>query len=149
MIEIGSHGYSHPVIPLARWQALLQSNLPSTCGRHAKIPDGDAERPRLVDEIVLDAGAREDDQPGGHRVDHPVVALERGRLLVAVAVGPEIELRQAAGNRPAGSGALGAGGRSAMAQPHVGVAGMDMIDRGPRMLRLFDRGSATAGGAAP
>src|SRR3546814_2607433 len=82
MIEIGSHGYSHPVIPLARWQALLQSNLPSTCGRHAKIPDGDAERPRLVDEIVLDAGAREDDQPGGHRVDHPVVALERGRLLV-------------------------------------------------------------------
>src|SRR3546814_1345259 len=102
MIEIGSHGYSHPVIPLARWQALLQSNLPSTCGRHAKIPDGDAERPRLVDEIVLDAGAREDDQPGGHRVDHPVVALERGRLLVAVPVGPESDLRPAAGIRPAG-----------------------------------------------
>src|SRR3546814_20978922 len=102
MIEIGSHGYSHPVIPLARWQALLQSNLPSTCGRHAKIPDGDAERPRLVDEIVLDAGARDADQPGGHRVDHPVVALERGRLLVAVPLGPARDLRPTPATRPRG-----------------------------------------------
>src|SRR3546814_14429803 len=109
MIEIGSHGYSHPVIPLARWQALLQSNLPSTCGRHAKIPDGDAERPRLVDEIVLAAGARADDQPGGHRVDHPAVALERGRLLVAVPLGPDSDvphrgrLHPASGREPSRS----------------------------------------------
>src|SRR3546814_6899192 len=67
------------------------------------IPDRDAERPRLVDEIVLDAGARENDQTGRHRIDQPLIALERRRFLVAIPVRAESDLRHPALVGPARS----------------------------------------------
>src|SRR3546814_12729401 len=76
-----------------------------------KIPDRDAERPRLVDEIVLDAGARENDQTGRHRIDQPLIALDRRRFLVALPVRAESDLRHPALVAPAGPRAHGPGGR--------------------------------------
>src|SRR3546814_19504485 len=54
----------------------------------------------------------------------------------------ESDRRHAAGIRPAGGGALGPGGRCAMHQHHVGVAGMDTIERGPDMLMIIAGGTA-------
>src|SRR3546814_1752109 len=106
------------------------------------IPDRDAERPRLVDEIVLDAGARENDQTGRHRIDQPLIALERRRFLVAIPVRAESDLRHPALVGPAGRSALGAGGRSHMQQHPVGMTGMTLVARRP------DMAAVVAGGAA-
>src|SRR3546814_2042629 len=59
----------------------------------------------------------------------------------------ESDRRHAAGIRPAGGGALGPGGRCAMHQHHVGVAGMDTIERGPDMLMIIAGGTAAEGDA--
>src|SRR3546814_5928384 len=109
--------------------------------------DRDAERPRLVDEIVLDAGARENDQTGRHRIDQPLIALERRRFLVAIPVRAESDLRHPALVGPAGRSALGAGGRRPMQQHHVGMTGMNLVERRPDMAVVVAGGAAADGDA--
>ena len=51
-----------------------------SCAARSEPIDRDAKLSGLVGEIVLDAGAGEDDDPDGHGVQHLVIAAERGRL---------------------------------------------------------------------
>jgi len=57
------------------------------------IENGNAEALGLVGEIAGDAGAREDDDAGGHDLEHAVVALEGRGLAVGGPVGFEGDLR--------------------------------------------------------
>src|SRR3546814_17832030 len=58
-----------------------------------EVPALDAHGLGLVVEIVLDAGDRQDDDPGGQGLQHRIVALERSGLLLQVPVRLERDLR--------------------------------------------------------
>jgi hypothetical protein len=65
-------------------------------------PNRDAQLPRLVGEIVLDAAAWKHDDPDRQDVEHGVVALERSGLGVLRPVRLEGDLRHLAVVRPLG-----------------------------------------------
>jgi hypothetical protein len=106
------------------------------------IENGNAKAFRFVGEIAGDAGAGEDDDAGGHDLEHAVVALERSRLAVGGPVGLEGDLRHLAVIGPAGGGFLGAFRRAAMDQHHVGMLGVDLVEHGPDQLGVGVVGAA-------
>ena len=97
----------------------------------AELPDRNAELPRLVGEVVLDAGAWEVEDADRQRLQHRVVALERGRLGVLRPVGPEGDLGHLSMAGPFGGDEFGALRRAAVQQHHVGVLGVNLIELGP------------------
>lgn len=66
------------------------------------LQNRDAQFPRLVGEVLLDPGAREDQHADRQDIQHCVVALERGRAAVLGPVGPEGDLGHLAVIGPAG-----------------------------------------------
>ena len=58
-----------------------------------KLPDRHSELPRLVGEIALNAGAREDYDTDRQDFEHLIVALERRGLRVLRPIGLESDLR--------------------------------------------------------
>src|SRR3546814_14381655 len=81
------------------------------------------------------------------RIDQPLIALERRRFLVAIPVRAESDLRHPALVGPAGRSALGAGGRRPMQQHHVGMTGMNLVERRPDMAVVVAGGAAAEGDA--
>src|SRR5450432_3696344 len=74
----------------------------------AEFPHRDAELPRLVGQVLLNAGAGEDDDAYRQHVKHLIVALERGRLGIFGPIRFEGDLRNLAVVGPAGGDTLGA-----------------------------------------
>jgi hypothetical protein len=73
-----------------------------------EFPNGDAELPRLVGQVLLIAGAGEDHDADRQHVEHLIVALERRCLGVFGPIGFEGDLRDLAVVGPAGCDAFGA-----------------------------------------
>ena len=97
------------------------------CAARRHAIDRDAHLAGFVSQVVLDPGTREDHDADGHAVQHLVVPLERCGLGVFGPVRLEGDLRHLAVRGPGGRDALGALGRSAVQQHHVGVFGVDLI----------------------
>ncbi len=97
----------------------------------AEIKGFDGELAGLVCEIVLDAGAGEDDDTDGQDVEDLIVALEGGGFGVARPVGFEGDLHDLAGLDPFGGDQFGTARRSAVEQHHVGVLGVNLVERVP------------------
>lgn len=89
------------------------------------------ENGRLVSEVALDAGPREDDDAVQQDIEHLVVALERCGLGVLGSIGLEGDPRHFAIVGPHGFDQFGALGRSAMQQDDARVLGADLVVRVP------------------
>jgi len=59
----------------------------------AEFPHRNARLPRLVGEVLGDAGTGESDRTNRHRVEHLIVAFEERGVLVAGPVGFEDDLQ--------------------------------------------------------
>src|SRR5258706_5929704 len=97
----------------------------------AELPDGYAELPRLVGEVLLNAGAGKYQDADRQHVEHLIIALEGGGLGVLGPVGLKGDLRNLAMIGPTGGNPLGTLWRSAMQQDHVGMLGADPIEHVP------------------
>jgi len=91
-------------------------------------PDRNPELPRLVGEVLLDAGSGEDHDPDRQYLQHRVVTLEGRGLGVLRPIGLEGDLRHLAMVGPASSDFFGAFRTAAVQQHHVGVLGVDLIE---------------------
>jgi hypothetical protein len=95
---------------------------PFISGRHlraplAELPDRNAELPRPVGEIAMDASAGEHHDADRQDLQHRVLVLERRGIGVLCPVGLERDLRHLAIGRPFGGDQFGALRGSAMQQP--------------------------------
>src|SRR5258706_2885224 len=97
----------------------------------AELPDGYAELPRLVGEVLLNARAGKYQDADRQHVEHLIVALEGGSLGVLGPVGLKGDLRNLAVIGPAGSDTLCALRRTAVQQHHVRMLGVDLIELVP------------------
>jgi hypothetical protein len=93
----------------------------------------------------MDAVARKQDEPDGQGFEQAVIAFEGSSLFVPVPVGTERDLRHFPCIGPAGSGAFGAGGRCAVEEDHVAMAGMNAVEYGPDALMIVAIGTACKG----
>src|SRR5664279_624308 len=103
----------------ARWQGWRLRATP------AKLPDGDAELPRLVGQVLLDARAGEDHDADRQHVEHLIVALEGCCLGMLGPIRLEGDLRHLAVVGPASGDTLGALRRTAVQQHHVRMLGVN------------------------
>ena len=115
----------------------------------AEAPDRNAHLAGFIGEVGRDARARKRDQAGRKRFEHLVVALERRGLGVPVPIGFEHDLRHLAVIGPAGGCAFGAARRPAMKQHHVGMLGVDTVERFPDAAVIVAVGAAREGNARP
>jgi hypothetical protein len=115
-------------------QPAVASRPRGLCAAAAKVEEWDTQVSGLVRKIVLNAGARENDDPNREDVEHLVVALEWGRFPVPVPVGLEGDLRHFTMFSPAGSDFLGVLGITTVEKHHVGVLGMHPVESGPDSL---------------
>src|SRR5215831_10061468 len=99
--------------------------------RAAVLPDGDAKLLGFVGEVRRDARTGEYDDADREDVENPVVAFERRRPGVTVPVRLEDNLRHLAVVSPAGGDALCALRTAAVQQHHVGMFGVDFVERVP------------------
>src|SRR3546814_20392461 len=111
-----------------------------------EIPALDSHRFRLVVEIILDTGARQDDDACGQGVQHRIVALERSGLLVPVPVGLERDLRHIALIGPEGGDLLAACRRCAMRQDTLGMFGVDTVEKVPDGQMIVEEIGSASGG---
>src|SRR3546814_12755084 len=110
-----------------------------------EVPALDAHGLGLVVEIVLDAGARQDDDPGGQGFQHRIVALERRGLLVPVPVGLERDLRHLALIGPEDGDLLAARRRCAIRQDHPRMFAVDTAAPVPDEVMRVDVGYIATG----
>ena len=119
----------------ARWadaRKVVQITFKPDWTRHAKAAPFKRNDQLLqtlpIGEIVGDAGAGEDDDADRQGLQKLVVALERRGFGVAGPVGLESYLSDIAGVGPARGDELGALGRGAVQQNHVGMLGAHLVE---------------------
>src|SRR6202012_4882197 len=115
--------------------------------RLGEAPDRYAEFLGLVGEIGGEAGAREDDDADRQRLEQAVVAFEGSGTAVAGPVGLEDDLWNFAMIGPAGGDTLGAARTAAVQQHHVGMLGVDLVERRPDPRVVVAVGAAGEGDA--
>ena len=85
----------------------------------------------LVAQVLLNAGAGEDDDADRQHIEYLIVALERRCLRMFGPIRFEGDLRNLAVVGPAGGDTLGALRRTTVQQDHVQMLGMDLIELVP------------------
>ena len=97
------------------------------CGSGCDLPDRDAALPRLVDEVVGDAGAGERDDALGQQVEQLVVAAERRGASVPVPFRFADDLMDAVALGPSGGDLLGAGS-AAVHEDDIVVLELELVE---------------------